>query len=68
MSLTPIRLVDAGWDRKLSAAIRVDSSEVRIVYPVIKKGALDCLLSHRPDYVQVITRSAGDIVARSRKT
>ena len=56
MSQAPIRLVDAGWARELSEAIRVDSSEVRIVCPFIKKGALDCLLSHRPDYIQVITR------------
>ncbi len=51
-----IRLVDAGWDRELSEAIRADSSEVHIVCPFIKKGALDCLLSHRPRNLQVITR------------
>ena len=56
MSQSPIRLVDAGWARELSEAIRVDSSEVRIVCPFIKKGALEHLLSHRPGNVQVITR------------
>ena len=56
MSQEPIRLVDAGWARELSEAIRADSSEVRIVCPFIKKGALDCLLSHRSDNLQVITR------------
>ena len=56
MSQTPIRLVDAGWGPELSAAIRADPSEVRIVCPFIKEGALDRLLSHRPRHVQVITR------------
>ena len=51
-----IRLVDAGWDRELTAAIRADPSEVRIVCPFIKAGALEHLLSHRPGGVQVITR------------
>ena len=56
MSQEPIRLVDAGWGRELTAAIRADPSEVRIVCPFIKKGALERLLSHRPGDVQVITR------------
>ena len=56
MSQAPIRLVDAGWERELTAAILTDPGEVRIVCPFIKIGALDCLLSHRPDNVQVITR------------
>ena len=56
MGQEAIRLVDAGWDRELSAAIRADPSEVRIVCPFIKEGALDRLLSHRPRHVQVITR------------
>ena len=56
MSQEPIRLVDTGWGRELTAAIRADSSEVRIVCPFIKEGALECLLSHRPGDIQVITR------------
>lgn len=56
MSQEPIRLVDAGWDRELAAAILKDRSEVRIVCPFIKKGALERLLSHHPGNVQVITR------------
>ena len=56
MSQEPIRLVDAGWGRELTAAIRADPSEVRIICPFIKKGALECLLSHRPSSIQVITR------------
>ena len=56
MSQRPIRLVEAGWDQELAAAILKDRSALRIVCPFIKKGALDCLLPHRPDKVQVITR------------
>ena len=56
MGQEAIRLVDAGWDEELSAAVRADPSEVRIVCPFIKKGALEHLLSHRPGNVQVITR------------
>lgn len=51
-----IRLVDAGWGRELTEALRADASEVRIICPFIKVGALDRLLSHRPSNVQVITR------------
>ena len=56
MSQEHIRLVDGGWDRELAAAIRADSSEVRIVCPFIKKGALECLLSFPAGDIQVITR------------
>ena len=58
MSQEPIRLVDEGWSRELTAAIRANPSEVRIVCPFIKKGALDYLMPHRPSDgdIQVITR------------
>ena len=56
MSSAPIRLVDAGWDQELTSAIHADQSEVRIVCPFIKEGALRRLLSHQPGDVQVITR------------
>ena len=56
MSQEPIRLVNAGWGRELTTAIRADPSEVRIVCPFIKKGAFECLLSHQPGDIQVITR------------
>lgn len=56
MTQDRIRLVDGGWDRELAAAICADSSEVRIVCPFIKKGALECLLSPPPGDIQVITR------------
>ncbi len=60
MSQAMIRLVDAGWGQELAAAIRAYPSEVRIVCPFIKKGALKRLLSHRPSDVQVITRFSLD--------
>ena len=58
MSQVPIRLVSAGWDRELTAAIHADPSEIRIICPFIKKGALDYLMPHRPrdGDIQVITR------------
>ena len=56
MRQADIRLVDAEWDQELSAAIRADPSEVRIVCPFIKERALERLLSARPGDVQVITR------------
>ena len=51
-----IRLVDEGWRRELAEAARGDASELRIICPFIKVGALDSLLSRQPDNVQVITR------------
>ena len=56
MNQAPIRLVSAGWDRELTAAIHADPSAIRIICPFIKKGALEYLLSHRSGGVQVITR------------
>ena len=50
------RLVDAGWGTELTAALRADSSEFRVVRPFIKTGALDRLLSLNPGSVQVVTR------------
>ena len=51
-----IRLVDEGWRRELAEAARADASELRIICPFIKVGALESLLSRQPDNVQVITR------------
>ena len=51
-----IRLVDEGWRRELAEAVRADASELRIICPFIKVGALEGLLSRRPGNVQVITR------------
>ena len=63
MSQEPIRLVNAGWGRELTEAVRADSSEIRIVCPFIKEGALKYLLSHRPGDIQVITRFNLDDIA-----
>ena len=51
-----IRLVDEGWRRELAEAVRADASELRIICPFIKVGALESLLSRQPGNVQVITR------------
>ncbi len=51
-----IRLVDEGWRRELAEAARADASELRIICPFIKVGALEGLLSRQPVNVQVITR------------
>ena len=51
-----IRLVDTKWDIELTKALHADASELRIICPFIKAGALERLLSHQPNDVQVITR------------
>lgn len=40
----------------MTEALRADASELRIICPFIKTGALERLLTHRPSNVQVITR------------
>lgn len=40
----------------MSEAMRADASELRIICPFIKTGALESLLKHQPRKVQVITR------------
>ena len=50
------RLVDVGWGKEFSEALRVEASELRIICPFIKLGALESLLSHQPGKVEVITR------------
>lgn len=51
-----VRLVDAGWGRELTDLLRADASELRVISPFIKAGALDRLLSLKPGKVRVITR------------
>ena len=51
-----IRMVHGGWSKELAEALYADASELRIICPFIKVGALESLLSHRPANVQVITR------------
>jgi hypothetical protein len=51
------RLVDTGWDRELSQAMKSDSKQVRIVCPFIKKCVVERLLkTAKHGTVQVITR------------
>ena len=51
-----IRLVDGGWSKELDKALSADASELRIICPFIKVGALESLLSHQPANIQVISR------------
>ena len=56
-----IQLVDGGWSEEFTKALLDDSSELRIICPFIKGGALQRLLRHHPSNIQVITRfSLGD--------
>ena len=50
------RLVDGNWDEEFTEALCQDASELRIICPFIKVGALQRLLRHSPGRVQVITR------------
>jgi hypothetical protein len=50
------RLVDAGWSRELTQAVRAGAGGLLIISPFIKTGALARLLAGRPRIVSVITR------------
>ena len=50
------RLVDGRWDEEFTEALCDDASELRIICPFIKVGALQRLLRHSPRLIQVITR------------
>lgn len=59
------RLVDGSWDEEFTKALCEDASELRIICPFIKVDALQRLLSHHPELVQVITRfNLGDCADR----
>lgn len=51
-----LRLVDADWGLELTAALKADPSELLILCPFIKTGALERLLSLHPKAIRVITR------------
>lgn len=51
-----IRPVDKGWGKEISDALLTDASELRIICPFIKQDALESILEHHPDKIQVITR------------
>ena len=50
------RLVDRNWTKEFTEALEDDASELRIICPFIKAGALQRLLQHNPKKIQVITR------------
>jgi hypothetical protein len=50
------RLVDSGWSREFSDALRTNTSELRIISPFIKAGALARLLRAGPRSILAITR------------
>ncbi|MCY3991263.1 MAG: phospholipase D family protein [Caldilineaceae bacterium] len=52
----PTRLVDGNWTTEFAKALKDDASELRIICPFIKAGALQRLLQHNPRKIQVITR------------
>ena len=49
-----IRLVDGGWDKEISDALRANTNNLRIICPFIKEGVIDRL--NLPVNVKVITR------------
>lgn len=51
-----IRLVDSGWASEIANAVADRESELQIISPFIKIGALQRFLLHRPKLVRVITR------------
>lgn len=51
-----VRLVDSGWAGELTDALRMDASELRVISPFIKAGALRRLLCLNPRKIRVITR------------
>jgi hypothetical protein len=54
---TEFRLVDAKWDRELSAAVSADCTLLRVICPFIQKRTAERLLSAgKPGKIQVITR------------
>lgn len=49
------RLVDEGWISEFEEALRIDSSNLKIICPFIKSQAISCLLEFNPN-IRVITR------------
>lgn len=50
------RLVDTGWSQEISEGLRADASEFRVISPFIKTGALQRLLTAKPQALRAITR------------
>jgi PLD-like domain len=52
-----IKLIEAGWEEELRAALEAEHATVRIVCPFIKRHAAERLLEYgHPETLQVITR------------
>ena len=51
-----LRLVNAGWLKELRDALLADRSQLRIICPFIKVGALTRVLCAQPNSIRVITR------------
>ena len=51
-----VRLVGEGWDKEFTEALSADASELRIIWPFMKTGVIESLLSCQPGNIQVITR------------
>jgi hypothetical protein len=49
-------LVDWGWGMEVAAALRSDTTVLRIISPFVKLRALERLLAQSPQSIQVITR------------
>ncbi|MCY4039241.1 MAG: phospholipase D-like domain-containing protein [Hyphomicrobiales bacterium] len=50
------RFVDKEWGKEISDALHTDASEIRIICPFIKKDAIEQILEHSLNKIQVITR------------
>lgn len=51
-----LRLVETGWGDELSAALKADPADLRIICPFIKRTAVRRLLVEAPRAIRVITR------------
>ena len=51
-----VRLVQSQWNREVSDALNCASHELQVICPFIKVGALERLISHQPNKLEVITR------------
>ena len=51
-----LRLVDEKWAEEFSEALYADSSELYIICPFIKAGALKHIMRSKPGNLKVITR------------
>ena len=50
------RLVELGWNKEVSEALKRDADELRVVCPFIKMGALERLICRHPKSLKVVTR------------